>query len=125
MKSTIAYLAASLLATILLIGCILIACLEETPNEIHERLVPKLAADLISRQDSPRIDRLPPQVQAILKAHAAEGMTFLVGAPGLKGETGIRFYSKKDHRCFLSIALYLHQSEKSYLFTGFSETDDN
>lgn len=110
-------------AILLSAAVFLCGCVKDTPAEINEKLIPKVAADLISRQDSPSIDTLPPEVKAALKMHQGEGMTFRVGAPELKGETGIRFYSDRDHRRFLSIALDLAQSEKSYLFAGFSEAD--
>lgn len=105
------------MCAVILSGCLF----DETPADLHQKLIPKIAQELISTQHSNRVNGLPPQVEKILKEHAKKGIAFEIGAPQMSSETGIRFYSKEGHRLFLIIGLDLNASQNGYIVSGVSE----
>jgi hypothetical protein len=111
----------SLTVASLVVGC----SFDETPNDVHEKLVPKIVEGLLADGYSPLVEGITPEIIFALQKHAAEGITYKLGAPELGGETGMRFYSKSDHRQFLAIALYLNASKKRYTVGSVSVAPEN
>ncbi len=98
---------------------ILSACsFNKTPADINENLVSQIAKELIETQDSARLEGVTPQIQSSLKDHAEDGITFEVGASQAGPETGIQFYTKEDHKLFLSLGLDLNASKNGYILVA-------
>jgi hypothetical protein len=102
---------------VILNGC----SFDETPADIHQKLVPQIAQELVATQHSDRLKGLPAQATQILKEHAEKGIAFETGAPQMPSETGIRFYSKEGRRLFLVVGLNLNASQNGYIVSGISE----
>jgi hypothetical protein len=95
---------------------------DKTPAEVHAKLVPQIAEELISNQASAKLDGITPEIVESLKSHADEGIFYQAGAPELNCETGIRFYSKKDSKEFLAIGMDLKASMKGYTVVKISDS---
>jgi hypothetical protein len=107
------------------VASLLASCsFDETPADINQRLIPKIAEELIAKQNSKRVQGITSEIRKVLKEHEGEGITYKVGAPDLNGETGVRFYSQKNQRQFLAIALNLRASRDSYNVGGVSESSE-
>jgi hypothetical protein len=94
-----------------------------TPADIHQKLLPQIAQELIDHHDSSRVTGLTPEIKALLEKHSAEDVTFTIGASDLHGETGISFYTKQDHKRFLALGLDLNAKEDGYILSGVSQID--
>ena len=106
-----------------LAGC----SVDETPADIHQKLVPQIAQELIQHHDSSRVTGLTLEIKSALEKHSVDDVTFTIGAPALYGkyglifyETGISFYTKQDHKCFLALGFMLNADEKGYILDGYS-----
>jgi len=98
----------------------LAACSDETPADISDRLLPVIAQELAQHHESSRLDGMTPEVRAALAKHPANKVTFSFGAPDSRGETGISFFTKREHKRFLALDLDLKASEDGYIITGVS-----
>jgi len=96
---------------------------DETPADIHKKLVPQIAQELIEHHESSRVAGLTPEIKTALEKYPAEDVTYTMGAPDLHGETGVSFYTKQDHKRFLALGLDLNAHEDGYIVSGVSQTD--
>jgi len=117
-------MSAAKLGFIGILSLLLTACsLDETPADIHQKLVPQIAQELIQRHESSRVAGLTPEIEAALEKHSAGDVTYSLGAPDLHGETGISFYTRADHKRFLALGLDLNAKQDGYIVSGVSETE--
>lgn len=96
---------------------------DETPADINQKLVPQIAQELIEHHESSRVAGLTPVIKAALEKYPADDVTFTIGDPDLHGETGISFYTKQDHKCFLALGLDLDAKEDGYILSGVSQPE--
>jgi hypothetical protein len=117
------FLAGILVCVVFICFLWLLGSTDETPNDIHQKLVPQIAQELIDHHDSSRVAGLTPEIKAALEKYPAEDVTFTIGASDLHGETGISFYTKQDHKRFLALGLDLNAKEDGYILSGVSQID--
>jgi hypothetical protein len=108
-------------SVLIVCGFFLSACSDETPADIAGRLLPVIAQELIQHHDSSRLDGMTPEIKSALAKYPADEVTFSIGAPDSRGETGISFFTKRDHKRFLAIDLWLKASEDGYGISGVSQ----
>jgi len=94
---------------------------DETPADIHRKLVPQIAQELIVSKQSRRLVGLPSEATMILRRHAKDKIVFEIGAQELNAETGIRFYSKDEHRFLLAVGLDLNATGDGYIVSGITK----
>jgi len=86
----------------------------DTPNDIHDRLVPRIAKDLIETGSSGLLRNQPFDYSGILTPR--EEIRYQHGAPEMNGDTGITFYRGNNPEPILMVGLMLYMDKKSYSF---------
>jgi hypothetical protein len=88
---------------------------DRTPADIHDELVPRIAADLLRSGTSPLLRKQPENYKEILSQ--PETIRWDQKAiKGISGEGIITFYRMPENHPILCIGFDLHEDMKSYIF---------
>jgi hypothetical protein len=112
--------AAALFVCLLLGGC---GPIDTTPADIHQRLIPKIANDILTRGESALLRQQPQNYLSVLSPTSAVRYEPRITA-GLEGEAGITFFRMPENTPILALSFDLHEDMQSYNFGQAKEPND-
>lgn len=95
----------------------LVSCSDpfDRPEDIHNKLIPIIASDILNTGDSPLLREQSQNFLSILEPTNTVRWD-QKPIPGLSAEGTITFYRMPDDKPLLSIGFNLHMDKKSYIF---------
>ena len=96
--------------------CILPSCsFDRTPAEIHQKLVPEIAADILLTGTSSRLRKQPENYKTLLSP--VETVRWdQKPVNGITDEAVITFYRMPGNKPILCLGMNLHEDMQSYIF---------